>query len=422
MGSRSTNNSLQTAPVYHMAGGESTSTSHTVTSLDESPSTSQAVVCGGEGGISPALASFIAQTVQAALAAERSAQSSPPVSTTPPQSTAVEVPNSSVPVSMASSCFGGVLSSLGSSASNFLAVGTGLSQQGRPAFSLDMVVPSFVSTFANPLMSASVSSPSVHSLQNSATRDVADRSAVLASPLLDQPFIVGPGFSPVPAKLVAQIVAGKYIDLSDLLAANLVQREPEPQLLFDGRLVLTSQPKRQQRRIEDIASWMEAFAIFSLILVSHFPNRWKDLMQYQLLILRTYRHFSGRVWPTYDQAFREHAAASRLADWSLMNVQLFNFHSASSSARSTSLVSSNDSPEPPGSSSSVIYCKSWNKERCTAPFAFCRYSHRCSVCSGVHRSISCPNQSAKERSHESKRRSRSPSASRSSSRAKAPRT
>ena len=140
---------------------------------------------------------------------------------------------------MANSCFGGISSSLGSSATNFLAAGTGLSQQGRPAFSFNMVVPSFVSTFVNPLMSASVSSPSVSSLQN-----VADCSAVLPSPLLDQPFIIGPAFSPVPAKLVAQIVAGKYIDLSDLLAVNLVQREPEPQLLFDGRLVLTSQPKK----------------------------------------------------------------------------------------------------------------------------------------------------------------------------------
>ena len=276
MGSRSTKNSLQTAPVYQMAGGESgssTSTSLTGTSLDDlPPTTSQAVVPGGEGGISPALASLIAQTVQAALAAERAAHRSPPVSTTPPQSTSVWVPNSSVPVSAASSCFGGVPSSLGSSASNFLAAGTGLSQPGRPAFSLNMVVPSFVSTFANPSLSTSVSSPSVYSLQNGATRDVADRSAVLALPLLDQPFIAGPGFSPVPAKLVAQIVAGKYIDLSDLLAVNLVQREPEPQLLFDGRLVLTSQPKKQRRRIEDIASWMEAFAIFSLILVSHFPT------------------------------------------------------------------------------------------------------------------------------------------------------
>ena len=297
MGLRSTKNSLQTAPVYLMAGGEcdlSPSASHTVTSLADLPTTSQAVVSGSEGGISSALASLIAQTVQAALAAERSAHGSPPVSTTLTQSTAVEVPHSSVSVSMATSCFGGVSSLLGSSATDFLAAGTRLSQQGRPAFSFNMVVPSFVSTFANPSMSASVFSPSVRSLQNDATRVVADRSAVLPSPLLDQPFIVGPGFSPVPAKLVAQIVAGKYIDLSDLLAANLVQREPEPQLLFDGSLVLTSQPKKQRQRLEDIASWMEAFAIFSLTLVSHFPNRWKDLMQYQYIYCLLYTSPSPR--------------------------------------------------------------------------------------------------------------------------------
>ena len=55
--------------------------------------------------------------------------------------------------------------------------------------------------------------------------------------------MVGPGFSPVPAKLVAQIVVGKYIDLSDLLAVNIVQKELEP--LLDGQLVLTSHPKKQ---------------------------------------------------------------------------------------------------------------------------------------------------------------------------------
>ena len=92
-------------------------------------------------------------------------------------------------------------------------------------------------------------------------------------------------------------------------------------------------------------------------------------MQYQLLILRTYRDFSGRVWLVYDQAFSEHAAASRLTDWSSTNVQLFNFHSAGSSARGTPLVTSNDLPEPPGSSSSVIHWKSWNEGRCTASFA-----------------------------------------------------
>ena len=106
---------------------------------------------------------------------------------------------------------------------------------------------------------------------------------------------------------------------------NLLQKEPEPQLLLDGQLVLTSQNKRQCRRIEDIASWMEAFAIFSLKLVNHFPHQWKDLMQYQLLILHTFCHFSGTVWLAYDQAFHEHAATTCLRDWSCLNVQLFNF-------------------------------------------------------------------------------------------------
>ena len=47
---------------------------------------------------------------------------------------------------------------------------------------------------------------------------------------LIKPFMVGPGVSPVPAKLVSQIVAGKYVDLCDLLPAYLHVKEPEPQL------------------------------------------------------------------------------------------------------------------------------------------------------------------------------------------------
>jgi len=50
------------------------------------------------------------------------------------------------------------------------------------------------------------------------------------SPLMDQPFVVGACFLPVPAKLVAEIVSGKYmyVHLSELLAVNFVQKEPEP--------------------------------------------------------------------------------------------------------------------------------------------------------------------------------------------------
>lgn len=118
--------------------------------------------------------------------------------------------------------------------------------------------------------------------------------------MADQLFVVGTGFSRIPAKLVSQIVSGKYVDLSELLAANLVRSDPEPQLLLDRRLLLTTPPKKQRRRIDDIASWTEAFTIFSLVLTIFFPQRWKDLMVYKLLILCIYRHFNGQVWFAYD--------------------------------------------------------------------------------------------------------------------------
>ena len=127
---------------------------------------------------------------------------------------------------------------------------------------------------------------------------------------------------------MGQIVAGKFVDLSELLSSNIASAEPETQLFFKGQLVLTSTPKKPKWRIEDITSWLEAFSIYCLILASHFPHRWKDLMNYQLLILRTQRHFTGRVWFAYDHAFREHVAATNLTDWSSINVQLFNFHAA----------------------------------------------------------------------------------------------
>jgi len=96
----------------------------------------------------------------------------------------------------------------------------------------------------------------------------------------------------------------------DLLPSNLTPvTESEPQLLLDGRLVLTSQPKKHKRRLEDVVSWSEAFSIYSLILVSYYPQRWKDLLLYKLVIIRTNPLFSGRGWLSYDQAFREHAAS-----------------------------------------------------------------------------------------------------------------
>ena len=254
---------------------------------------------------------------------------------------------------------------------------------GRP-----IVVPSFVNTctFTAPAgstrilpSSLSTLSPSIASAPLPACPTSFSSSTV---PTLQQPFIVGPGFSPVPYKLVAQITSGKFIDLAELLSDNLRDNEAEPQPLLDGRLVLTATSKRPKRSIDDITSWSEAFSIYSLTLASHYPPRWCDLTLHKLLILCTYRQFQGNAWLMYDRGFREHAAAARLTDWSSINVQLFNFHAAAFSVRRSFT-------EPSGSSSAIV-CRSWNNGFCVAPSSLCRFAHRCSICSSNHRALECP--------------------------------
>ena len=178
------------------------------------------------------------------------------------------------------------------------------------------------------------------------------------------------------------MTSGKFIDLAELLSDNLRDNESEPQLLLDGRLVLTATSKRPKRSIDDIMSLSEAFSIYSLILASHYPSRWHDLTLYKLLILHTYRQFQGNAWLTYDRAFREHAAVARLMDWSSINVQLFNFHAAGSCVR--------QSFTKPSRSSSAIVCRSWNNGFCVAPSSLCRFAHRCSICSSNHQALECP--------------------------------
>lgn len=135
-------------------------------------------------------------------------------------------------------------------------------------------------------------------------------------------------------------MVGNFVTLSDLLPASVASAKPEPQLLFDGHLVLTTTSKKPKRHVKHITTWM-AFSIYCLILTSFFPHRSKGLhvLQYKLLILKTHCQFSGKVWLTYNRAFREHAAATKVVDLSSVNVLLFNFHAAGASARGPNAVS-----------------------------------------------------------------------------------
>ena len=411
---RHTNNSLS-ASVFEPS-----------TSGPTPPSSSPAVSTGANAmslsvstPIDPTFVAAVANAVRAALAAENGL----PAPTSSLQASQ-SLPAASMPVlANVPSTFGGVPTSTGLDhrASSFLASGNPgiyssasmvpVPLQGRPAFS----VPYFVSTFATPRSAIPSPAIAMSALPSLPTCPVVSTPGVL--PSFQQEFVLPPGFPPVPAKLVSQIIAGKFVDLDDLLPANLseAEKEPESRAYFDGHLVVTPAAKESRRKVEDIVAWSETFTIYCLILTSYFPHRWKDLTTYKLLILRTHRHFSGRAWRSYDIAFRQHAAASKLVDWSLMNSELFNFHTAGASVRPGSGGSVSDSLEASGTPASQVICRSWNRGRCSSQYFHCRFAHRCSICAGSHRFVECSLHAESSSSKDRRRKSQSPPATSSSS-------
>ena len=207
-------------------------------------------------------------------------------------------------------------------------------------------------------------------------------------------FVVGPGFLPIPDKTVSNIVSDQFIDLASLLAKPSDARSASPLICIDGQ-VIVSQASKPPCRLTDISQWLQAFAIYMLVMVTYWPSRAADLIRYQLLILRTHAQFGGLAWYNYDEAFRRDAAARQVTDWSAMHVELYNFHTSAATRL----------PPPPvgpvfrestGASFGTTICRSWNLGRCVASRAVCRYLHICDLprCRGSHRRIHCPSHAA----------------------------
>ena len=192
--------------------------------------------------LDPALIAAIVDAVKASLAAEKGPGSS---------SSNLRGNSDSVELQAASGGVTAPSSSLSQQTATFLASGGAFPEQ--QAISLpsatqrrpNLTVPSFVATFAtlrSPILSTLITAGASVPVQLSNSSLVASLPSGL---LLQQLFVVGPSFSPIPAKTVSQIVAGKYVGLGDLLSVNIVQTEPESQAFLDGHLVFLPSAKKQ---------------------------------------------------------------------------------------------------------------------------------------------------------------------------------
>ena len=125
-------------------------------------------------------------------------------------------------------------------------------------------MPSFIPTFST---LPATSLPSSSSLMASSMsplfatgRSLPQFEANLALPLpkAEKAFVVSPGHAPVPHKLVGKITNGQFMDLADLLSANLRSPEQEPQTYLDGKLIVSSSKRPSKRRLDevkDVLTW-----------------------------------------------------------------------------------------------------------------------------------------------------------------------
>ena len=61
-------------------------------------------------------------------------------------------------------------------------------------------------------------------------------SSPTLAPSVGKAFAVGPGYAPIPGKLVAKITSGALVEFVDLLAENMRAQEAEPHTYLDGKL------------------------------------------------------------------------------------------------------------------------------------------------------------------------------------------
>ena len=174
---------------------------------------------------------------------------------------------------------------------------------------------------------------------------------------------------------------------------------------FDGRVVLTS-TRKPRRKIKWVGARRSQY--FLSFLLKHSLTVGKIWWLITCWSYGLIWEFGGRVWLSYDRAFREHTAASKITDKSSLNVQLYNFHAAGVSSRPHPSSQNSISSEATGSLSSDVVCRSWNRGTCSWPYSSYMFAHKRSLCHGSHRLWDCHN---KDRTRDRKR-SCFPSASR----------
>ena len=103
------------------------------------------------------------------------------------------------------------------------------------------------------------------------------------------PFVLSEGLPPVPAKLVAKIQKGDYVDMAELLRDNMEWEHP----LSTSDSSESKSGRASRREVPDLLSWITCFGVYASVIRDKYPQKAKQLLAYQTLIVREARRCRG---------------------------------------------------------------------------------------------------------------------------------
>ena len=135
----------------------------------------------------------------------------------------------------------------------------------------------------------------------------------------------------MPPKLVQEIIAGEFFDLAKLMNKNLLKLQHMNIGILDSNFELTVDPENKlliakpPRRlsITTLDEWTNAFGTYISVIISHFPNRGIELIDYMGIIREAAADFPSLGFLIYDYQFRMKAAADKSIYWGAIYSQLW---------------------------------------------------------------------------------------------------
>ena len=211
----------------------------------------------------------------------------------------------------------------------------------------------------------------------------------LHSALLDEDYlIVGNHVDEITRRKIGN---GEYVDFSKLMPKDRLNSEEDQRMEMVNRGGMTFWVPLSDRELTSINSyskWEQAFRVFTKIYGSFFPEKTRELIQYQHTIFTAAGSFAWDNVYKYDREFRMHMSRHHPhRNWSVILQQAWSMYlkdKVSNNGNQNQLNSGTGQPKV-----RCKLCYDFNSGNCTFGRR-CKFDHRCSFCNKYgHGSFNC---------------------------------